>query len=508
MKSFLRATAAFLLTSFIVSILTLTQTQAQMNAIGTFDHHQDIGNPKMKGSTSYDEKEQTYTMSGAGYNMWGDRDEFQFAWKKLKGDFIVRATIQFVGKGEAAHRKIGIMARESLDDNSKYADACVHGDQLTSLQYRAEVSGETEQVELSVFHPTDIELERKGNKFIFSAAVFGENYKSVTKELDLSEDLYVGLFICSHLEDVVEKAIFSNVRIVIPEWEGLVQYRDYLGSNLEVMDIETGHRNILHTAPNSLQAPNWTPDNKKLIWAEEGLLKYYNLEDGTLGTLNTGLANQNNNDHVLSFDGKMMGISHHVGENRTSTVYLMPATGSDNPEQITKPENGHSFLHGFSPDGKKMIYTAQRNNQWDIWQVDIASKEEINLTNNEALDDGSEYSPDGKYIYFNSVRTGTMQIWRMKPDGSEQEQITFDEYNDWFAHFSPDGKWIVYISFPADMDPSTHPFYKKVYIRLMPASGGVPKTIAYVYGGQGTINVPSWSPDSKKIAFISNTKVE
>ncbi len=479
-----------------------------MNPIGIFEHHQDIGDPKLKGSTAYDEDQQIYTMTGAGYNMWFDRDEFQFTWKKLKGDFIVRATVQFVGEGTDPHRKIGIMARENLKDNSKYADACVHSDQLTSLQYRAEEGGETDQVEVSVFHPTDIELERKGNQFIFSAAVFGENYTSVTKELSLNEELYVGLFITSHREDVVEKAIFSNVRIVIPEWEGLVQYKDYLGSNLEVMDIETGHRKILHTAPNSLQAPNWTPDNKKLIWAEEGLLKYYSLEDGSLGTLNTGFATNNNNDHVLSFDGKMMGISHHVGENRTSTVFLMPASGSDQPEQITKTENGHSYLHGFSPDGKKMIYTAQRNDQWDIWQIDIETKEEINLTNNEALDDGSEYSPDGKYIYFNSVRTGTMQIWRMKPDGSDQEQVTFDDYNDWFAHFSPDGKWIVYISFPPEMEPSTHPFYKKVYIRLMPASGGIPRNIAYVYGGQGTINVPSWSPDSKKIAFISNTVVD
>ncbi|HEX8041375.1 MAG TPA: biopolymer transporter TolR, partial [Chryseosolibacter sp.] len=133
-------------------------------------------------------------------------------------------------------------------------------------------------------------------------------------------------------------------------------------------------------------------------------------------------------------------------------------------------------------------------------------KKESPLTQSATLDDGPEYTPDGKYIYFNSVRTGTMKLWRMKPDGSGAEQVTFDEYNDWFPHISPDGKWIVYISFPKEISPTDHPFYKKVYLRLMPASGGVPRTIAYVYGGQGTINVPSWSPDSKKIAFISNTK--
>jgi TolB protein len=99
-----------------------------------------------------------------------------------------------------------------------------------------------------------------------------------------------------------------------------------------------------------------------------------------------------------------------------------------------------------------------------------------------------------------------MQIWRMKPDGSDQEQVTDDEYNNWFPHISPDGKWIVLLSFlKSEVAPADHPFYKHVYIRLMPAAGGKPKVIAYVYGGQGTINVPSWSPDSKRIAFVSNT---
>jgi Tol biopolymer transport system component len=207
---------------------------------------------------------------------------------------------------------------------------------------------------------------------------------------------------------------------------------------------------------------------------------------------------------VLSFDGKMLGISNHLGGK--STIYVLPVTGSDNPTQVTQEAWGPSYLHSWTLDKKRLIYTAQRNNQWDIWSIDIATKKEKALTNTPTLDDGAELSPDGKWIYFNSTRTGTMKIWRMRPDGSNPEQVTFDEFNDWFPHFSPDGKWIVFIAFPKDIEPTSHPFYKKVYIRLMAASGGVPRNIAYLYGGQGTINVPSWSPDSKKIAFISNTK--
>ena len=479
----------------------------QAEPIGIFESHQDVGNPKLKGSAVYNKEDQTYTLTGAGVNMWDNADQFQFAWKKIKGDFMVRATVQFVGKGSFDHRKIGIIARDQLTPDSRYADGAVHGDNLTALQFRDSDAAKTDHIVLSSFHPTEIEFERVGNKFTFSAAPFGENYKSVTKEISLNDEVYVGLFICSHLEDVVEKAIFSNVQIIIPPAPDYRPYRDYIGSHIEVMEVATGKRKILHSAPNSLQAPNWTPDNKYLVYNAEGLLYRYDLKTGNIEKINTGSATSNNNDHVLSFDGKMIGISHHVGEKRTSTIFTLPITGSDNPTKITDENAGHSYLHGWSPNGKQVIFTGQRNNNFDIYAVDVATKKETRLTEDPSLDDGPEYTPDGKWIWFNSVRTGTMKLWKMKPDGSEEQQVTFDEYNDWFPHFSPDGKWVLFIAFPKDIDPNSHPFYKKVNLRLMPTSGGVPKTIAYIFGGQGTINVPSWSPDGKYIAFVSNSKL-
>jgi Tol biopolymer transport system component len=153
-----------------------------------------------------------------------------------------------------------------------------------------------------------------------------------------------------------------------------------------------------------------------------------------------------------------------------------------------------------------LIYTAERGSgDYDIYRIPSSGGSEVNLTRSPGLDDGSEYAPDGNKIFFNSVRSGSMQIWRMSADGSNPEQLTDDDFNNWFPHVSPDGRTIVMLSYGKSVDPSDHPFYKHVYLRSMPVEGGNPKVIAYLYGGQGTINVPSWSPDGRQIAFVSNS---
>jgi TolB protein len=496
--------------TFFVLAFTLALI-GQKNTIGIFEAHGDVGDPVLKGNTVYDPADQSYLLSAAGKNVWAKQDQFQFAWKKIKGDFIIKATVQFIGKGVEGHRKLGIMARDKLTADSKYIDGTFHGGAplLTSMQYRQRDGDTTGQLIISPIHPTEIEFERIGNAFTFSAATFGENYKTVTKQMELNEEIYAGLYLCSHNDTVIEQAVFSNVRVIIPPLKDYRPYKDYIGSHLELMDVQTGLRKIIYSDTGSIQCPNWTKDGKSLIYnSAAGLLYNYNLGTGSVDKINSGFAINNNNDHVLSPDGKMIAISNYVGDKRISTIFTLPLTGSNNPTKMSSEDSGHSFLHSWSPDGKKILFTGFRNKQWDIWAIDIATKKETQLTNLATLDDGSEYTPDGKWIYFNSVRTGTMKLWKMKADGSNQEQVTFDEYNDWFPHFSPDSKWIVFISFPKEMDPTTHPFYKKVYIRLMPAAGGAPKNIAYVFGGQGTINVPSWSPDSKRIAFISNTQIK
>lgn len=497
---------AFVFSFLLFSMIISNQLSAQLvnGLFGVFEQNTDVGKTKIPGSALYDSVKQEYTLLGAGQNIWFDNDEFQYLYKKIEGDFILTAQVEFVGAGVAPHRKIGWMIRQSLDSNSPHVSATLHGDGLTSLQYRKNAGAETKENQMLIGDPDVIQLARKGNTYTMSAAHWGETFVSEKITGDyMSDKVYVGLFICSHNPSVTEKAIFKNVRIEVPFGENLVSYKDYLGSNLETMDVTTGAREILYQVPYSIQAPNWTPDGKKLIFNSKGLLYNFDLASGKSSVLNTGFAKNNNNDHVLSFDGKYIGISHHSEkDNAQSVVYFLPAEGGK-PKRVTS--ESPSYFHGWSPDGKFMVYTGGRNNKFDIYKIPKNGGNETRLTNAEGLDDGPEYTPDGKYIYFNSSRTGKMQIWRMKPDGTEQEQVTFDDLNNWFPHISPDGKWIVFLTFNNDVKPDDHPFYKHVYLRIMPLSGGKAKVIAYLYGGQGTINVPSWSPDSKKIAFVSNT---
>jgi Tol biopolymer transport system component len=474
--------------------------------VGAFDGRVDVGKVLHAGTASYNAETHQYKLSGSGSNIWFNHDEFSFLWKKMKGDFILQTRCSLIGKGVEEHRKYGWMIRTSLDTSSAMVCAALHGNGLTSLQYRKAHAVNVEQDTFLTRLPDVIELERKGNKFIMSVAHFGESY--VTKQvsdIDLGDEVYVGLYVCAHNKNVVEQGNFSNVRIITPAKENFVPYREYIGSHIEVMNVFDGSRRIIYSVPNSIQAPNWTPDNKYLIYnSSSGLVYRLDLNTKKSEVINTDSVKSNNNDHVLSFDGKMLGLSSRTGE-YNSIVYTVPAGGGV-PKRITA--TGPSYLHGWSPDKKYLIYTGLRSGELDIYKISSSGGKEIQLTNTKGVDDGSEYSPDGKYIYFNSNRTGNMQLWRMKPDGSDQKQLTFDQYNNWFPHISPDGKWIAFLSYLNDIDPNDHPFYRHVYLRLMPISGGQPKIIAYVYGGQGSINTPSWSPDSKKIAFVSNSEIK
>jgi Tol biopolymer transport system component len=349
-----------------------------------------------------------------------------------------------------------------------------------------------------------IQLERKAGTYIMSVARYGSPWKRERLGgVELGDEVYVGLFVCAHHPEVVERAEFDNVRITVPVGDDFRPYRDYIGTNLELLDIETGLRSVVHHTADAIHAPNWTPDGKSLIYNTGGRLVRFDLQTKKHTPIDTGFATSNNNDHVLTFDGRQIGISHHSQQHGgRSIIYTLPTAGGA-PRLVTP--RGPSYLHGWSPDAQWLVYTGDRDGNLDIYKIPVDGGDEVRLTKSQGLDDGAEFTPDGRWIYFNSSRSGRMQLWRMRPDGGQQEQVTNDEFNNWFPHVSPDGRQIVFLSFQTDVAADQHPFYKHVYLRLMPIDGGEPKIIAYVYGGQGTINVPSWSPDSKRVAFVSNT---
>lgn len=495
--------------------LAMCASAAAGDAVGEFDGATDVGAPKIAGATHYDSVRQEYRLTGGGADLWGTRDEFHYLWKRTDGDVLLRARTTFVGPGIEPHRKIGWHLRPDLAADAPYVDLAAHGSGLISLQYRRSRGGITRELVLPVSHADVLQLERRGTICIASAARFGEPFVTTEiTDIDLGNHVLAGLFVCAHNPDAAETARFQDVRIIRPAAPGFRPYHDYLGSTLEVLDVESGRLEILRRFEEPIEAPNWTRDGRALIWnvsgsgPNRGILERFDLATRQITRIESGFATHNNNDHVLSFDGTMLAISNQGPETEgRSAVYVLPATGGA-PRQVTPLTP--SYLHGWSPDGKWLVYTGGRADTpggrtvFSIYKIPVAGGPEIRLTNGAWLDDGPEFSPDGKYIYFNSTRSGRMQLWRMNPDGADPEPVTGDAYNNWFPHLSPDGKWIAFLSYQSDVAPEDHPYYRQVCLRVMPSEGGPARILGYVYGGQGTMNVPSWSPDGRRLAFVSN----
>ena len=464
--------------------------------LGIFEGATDIGKVSYAGSVAFRPESQEYVITGGGANMWGNADAFQFAWRKLVGDVGVTASVRWQKEGGNAHRKAGWMIRQSLDAASPYVDAVVHGDGLTSLQYRKAQGGPTEEMQSPFKAPAAIQLERRGDVLTLSVSLDGRVFQPVRSlSVALKDPVYVGLAVCSHDDSVTETATISNVDF---KPFGQAQPKNLaIESTVEIISGQTGEHRVVYRAKRHFEAPNWSPDGSHLLFNGNGRLYTIPVAGGEPKLLDTGVATRCNNDHGFSPDGKWLAISdQHDGPSR---IYVLPSAGGT-PRLVTPL--GPSYWHGWSPDGRTLVYCAERSGNYDVYAIPVEGGPERRLTTAEGLDDGPEYSPDGKYIYFNSERTGLMKIWRMKPDGSEQEVVTSDpDYADWFAHPSPDGKTLLFLSYSKDI--KGHPANEDVTLRFISLPDGKPKTLYRLFGGQGTINVPSWSPDSRSVAFVS-----
>lgn len=440
-------------------------------------------------------------------HLWKGRNTGQsagigFAFRKIYGDFILTVQLKNQKNTDQSFYGLQIDAPDSslsfktkLDAQSNLAIELLQGAKITLLAREGQVKS-----------PDVFQLEQVGAELIFSAATYGKPLKLIARyTLAKVQNMNVGVY---REFDAGDKNLLEmrNLRWVIPAWKGFIPYHHYLGSRLEILDVVTGERKVIYETAASIEAPNWTSDGDTIIYNSSGRVYKLYLPTKKVSLFNTGFEVKNNNDHIVSYKSKVLGITH-MDKAITDNwhVYKLPINGGE-PVQLTF--KSPSYLHGWSPDGRYILYTSKRNNQFEIYRGNSdGTGEELQLTSNDSMDDGSEYTPDGKYIYFNSSRSGVMRLWRMDADGKNPKQITQDNLNDWFPHISPDGKHILFLSYLPDVEPDLHPYYKPVYLRMLPIAGGEPKVVAYLYGGQGTINVPSWSPDGRYVAFVSNSQL-
>lgn len=487
---------------FLMIACASVQAYGQSSSAGIFENHGDVGTVLHPGSVEYDAAARSYTISGSGENMWLAADAFQFVWKKMSGDVTLSADISFLTKTGNEHKKAALMLRQSLDGDSVYADVALHASGLTSLQFRDEKGAITSQIQSSLSAPKRLRIAKRGDYVYMSLGNGGDvEPAGGWVRIPLQGTFYVGLGVCSHDKDVVEQAVFSNVELTQP---APAHGEPTLYSTLETISTNPADRRVAYIQQGRFEAPNWTRDGKAFLFNRNGRIERLPVDGNASTVIDTGFANRCNNDHGISPDATELAISDNSQGDKESQVYIVPI-GGGTPRKIT--QKSPSYWHGWSPDGKTLAFVGQRDGEFDIYtlpaetQAGAPAPHETRLTTAKGLDDGPEYSPDGNYIYFNSDRTGHMQIWRMKADGSEQEQVFSDDLNNWFPHISPDGQWMVFLTYDADV--KGHPESKDVMLRLMSLSDKKITVLAKLFGGQGTINVPSWSPDSKRLAFVS-----
>jgi TolB protein len=469
--------------------------------LGEFEGAADVGKVHAPGSVHFDARSRQYRITGGGENMWETTDGFHYLWRRLEGDLVLDSAVTFPEKTGNDHRKAGWVVRSTLDADAPYADAIVHADGLISLQYRLARGRPTREIQSpwKATRRTRVRLERTGDLFSLFVAPDGRTFRPVGSiTVPLGDPVYAGLAVCSHDANAVATAVLSQVSS--KSLGATPAAARVLESRLEAITVPGGERRVVYETRDHIEAPNWSRDGRTLIYNGGGRLFAISVAGGKPSAIDTGTATRLNNDHGLSRDGKWLAISHQPAE--SSLVYVLPARGGE-PRQVTAL--GPSYWHGWSPDGKTLAYCASRKGEFDVYTIAASgekSADEKRLTSAPGLDDGPEYAPDGTTIFFNSVRTGLMHIFRMNTDGSDQRQVTTgDQWANWFPHPSPDGKWLVFLSY--DSSVKEHPANKDVALRLMRLPGGEPLVLARLFGGQGTINVPSWSPDSRSLAFVS-----
>ena len=505
MSLFRKKWSSLLLILLLCSGKPAAYSQTGRQDLGQFEGHADLGTILRPGNARYDASTNSYTVSGSGANLWFGVDDFHYVWKKISGDISLSADIDFVGNNGNAHRKAVLMIRQTLDPHSIYADVARHGDGLTSLQYRDTVGADTHEIETYANAPHRVGLEKRGDYVYVSIPDSAGNLvpSGAAMHVSIKGDYYVGLGVCSHNDNVTEAATFSNLDLksLVPGTGEPV-----LHSTLETVIVASTDRRVRFTSPTHLEDPNWTPDGNALIFDQGGTLQRLALDDGihpidstlprstSTTPILTAPLTRINGDHGISPDGSLIAVGNEDPDG-VSRVYVVPMAGGTARRVTAK---GSSYFHAWSPDGKTISFTGLTDNNFGAYTIPVAGGQETLMV---SRGDVAEFSPDGQWIYYQSDRSGHMQIWRRHPHGSSDEQLLVSDTSDWFPHISPDGKMIAFVAYK----PGTqgHPANQDVEIRVLSLADRKVRTLASLLGGRGTMNVPSWSPDSRMLAFAS-----
>ena len=482
--------------------------QSKAGSLGLFESQSDVGSVTPAGTAVYDPATGVYTLTSAGTNLWATTDGFHFVWKKMSGDLSLTADIDFPIKAgdHNPHRKAILIFRQSLDADAVYADAALHGAGLTALQSRAAKGAETTGLELNITAPRRLRLTKRGDTISMFLSMTGEplHPAGASSKLHLDGPFYVGIGLCSHDPKVVETATFSHVEL--KELAPPAAAAPVVISTLQtIAATDDTRREIVYTERGRIEAPNWTKDNLELVFDGNGRMFKIPVQSGTPTEIDTGDATGCTGSHGLSPDGKLLAITCTTPAYPGRHVFIIPSAGGT-PRVVT--EHPDSYFHSWSPDGKTIAFTRPSHGSSNILSIPIEGGAETALTTGTGISDDPDYSADGRHIYFNSDRSGSMEIWRMKADGSQPEQITFDGLNSWTPHPSPDGKWIVFVSY--GKGTTGHLANKDVALRILSATSTATATadnkirvLTNFVGGDGSMNVSFWSPDSKNLAFVS-----
>ena len=476
--------------------------QTPAKSLGIFEGHADVGKVTPGGTFAYSAKTGAYTLTAAGWDLWAAEDDFQFAWKKLTGDISITADIDFPVKEGVHHRyrKAMLMFRQTLDTDAKYADVAVHGAGMTALQYRRAKGANTQDIEIRTTMPKRLRLEKRGDVFTMFVSSNGEPLHQVGASIKMhfDEPFYVGIGVSAHNREFPEKAVFSNVEIK-PLTAATESAKLVLYSTLQTLPVDDAARQamVLLSEPAHSMAPNWSHDGSTIYFTRDGRIETIPAAGGTPQELNVGGLVSCSGSHGFSPDGKLFALSCATPDRNDRRVFIIPA-GGGTPRQITE---NTGYFHSWSPDGKTILYTRGTKGGLTIYAISADGGPETALSDGKGVSDDPDYSPDGKWIYFNTDRWGGMQIARMRPDGSGIEQMTHDEHKNWTPHPSPDGKSVVFLSY--DPSVTTHAANKDIALRILSPEDGKIRTLVNLVGGDGTMNVANWSPDSTRIAFVS-----